>query len=389
MTKTRVLFFVATIIIVGLAELYFSLYARGYRFDLKTLRFQPNGILVIKSEPDGASVFINNELKTATNATLSLSPGTYDVEVKKDGFFTWYKRLTIEKEVVTQASASLFKNVPSLSPVTLSGAVNPAVSRDGTKIAFSVLPSANADNTKTGLWVMDTFNLPLGFASDPKRVTDGDLTGANYVFSPDGRQILLTVSNSIFLIDVGAYTPQAQRVNIASKKDQTIAAWQKELNTRNLALERNLPPPVSDILNRKTSSFTFSPDEQMVLYTATGSATLADNLVRPLPGSSTQKQEREIQAGRTYLYDAKEDRNFLISDSEAVIRWMPGGKHLLFADSAQVIVMDYDGTNRQVVYSGAYQAPNAFPYINASKILILTNFGAVSSPSNLYTLTVK
>ena len=112
MTKTRVLFFVATIIIVGLAELYFSLYARGYRFDLKTLRFQPNGILVIKSEPDGASVFINNELKTATNATLSLSPGTYDVEVKKDGFFTWYKRLTIEKEVVTQASASLFKNVP-------------------------------------------------------------------------------------------------------------------------------------------------------------------------------------------------------------------------------------------------------------------------------------
>ena len=389
MTKTRVLFFVATIIIVGLAELYFSLYARGYRFDLKTLRFQPNGILVIKSEPDGASVFINNELKTATNATLSLSPGTYDVEVKKDGFFTWYKRLTIEKEVVTQASASLFKNVPSLSPVTLSGAVNPAVSRDGTKIAFSVLPSANADNTKTGLWVMDTFNLPLGFASDPKRVTDGDLTGANYVFSPDGRQILLTVSNSIFLIDVGAYTPQAQRVNIASKKDQTIAAWQKELNTRNLALERNLPPPVSDILNRKTSSFTFSPDEQMVLYTATGSATLSDNLVRPLPGSSTQKQEREIQAGRTYLYDAKEDRNFLISDSEAVIRWMPGGKHLLFADSAQVIVMDYDGTNRQVVYSGAYQAPNAFPYINASKILILTNFGAVSSPSNLYTLTVK
>ena len=271
----------------------------------------------------------------------------------------------------------------------MSGAVNPAVSRDGTKIAFSVLPSANADNTKTGLWVMDTFNLPLGFASDPKRVTDGDLTGANHVFSPDGRQILLTVSNSIFLIDVGAYTPQAQRVNIASKKDQTIAAWQKELNTRNLELERNLPPPVSDILNRKTSSFTFSPDEQMVLYTATGSATLADNLVRPLPGSSTQKQEREIQAGRTYLYDAKEDRNFLISDSEAVIRWMPGGKHLLFADSAQVIVMDYDGTNRQVVYSGAYQAPNAFPYINASKILILTNFGAVSSPSNLYTLTVK
>jgi len=66
MTKFRVLFFLSTIVIVGIVGIFVSYYARGYRLNLKTLKFQPNGILVIKSDPDGASVIINNELKTAT-----------------------------------------------------------------------------------------------------------------------------------------------------------------------------------------------------------------------------------------------------------------------------------------------------------------------------------
>ncbi len=389
MIRVRVFLFMTTLLIVGVVGIFVSYYARGYRLNFKTFRFQPNGILVIKSEPDGASVFINGALKTATNATLSLTPGTYDVEVKKDGFYPWYKRLTIDKEVVTQAGVSLFKNVPSLSPVTVSGAFNPVVSDEGGKIAFSVLPSQNADSTKIGLWVMDTFNLPLGFNNEPKRLTDGDLTNASYIFSPDGRQILLTTSNGIFLIDSGSFTAQGSRVNIASKKDLTLATWQKELQIKNSGLTKNLPPVLTDILSRKTSSFIFSPDEQMILYTATSSAVLADNLVKPLPGASTQAQERNIQQDHIYVYDVKEDRNFLLSDHEATLRWMPSGKHILLADTDRVVVMDYDGTNRQVVYSGSYLSPSAFPYINSTKILILTNFGAASATPNLYTLTVK
>jgi len=389
MTRIRVFLFFATLVLVTACGMFISYYARGYRLNLKTFRFQPNGILVVKSEPDGASVVINGSLKTATNATISLPPGTYDVEVKKDGFFPWYKRLTIEKEIVTQAGVSLFKNVPSLSPVTFSGAGNPVVSEDASKIAFSVLPSPNVDSAKVGLWVMDTFYLPLGFNNEPKKVTDGDLTNANYVFSPDSRQILLTTSNGIFLLDSGSFTSQAQRVNIAAKKDPTLLDWQKESTAKKAALSRNLPPEINDILSRKVSSFTFSPDEQMVLYTATSSAVIPDNLIKQLPGASSQKQERDVQVGHKYVYDIKEDRNFSVSDGGVALRWMPSSRHLLLAGSGQVVIMDYDGTNRQIVYSGSYLEPSAFPYINSTKILILTNFGATSATPNLYTLTVK
>ena len=400
MTKIRVLFFLITLVVVGSMGLFASYYARGYRLNIKTFKFQPNGILVLKSEPDGASVYINGELKTATNASISLSPGTYDVEVRRDGYFSWYKRLTIEKEIVTQATISLFKNAPSLSPVTSSGAVNPVMSEDGSKIAYIVLPSKNIGSEKVGLWTLDTFSLPLGFGSGPKRITDGDLTGAVYVFSPDNRQVLLTISNSVYLLDTGSFTAQNQRVNIASKKDATITSWASEKENRDQILTRNLPPEIIDILTRKSSSFVFSPDGSMILYTASSSGTLPEGLTQPLPGASTQRQERSVQNGHTYIYDIKEDRNFLITDQPITIgnddsakvsalRWMSTSKHLLLAQEGQIVVMDYDGTNRQVIYSGSYFAPSAFPFTNTTKILILTNLGSPSGGANLYTLTVK
>lgn len=403
MAKVRLVAFIFGLIIVGLFGTFFAYYARGYKFNLNTLKFQPNGILVIKSEPDGASVFINGDLKTATNATISLSPGVYDVEVKKEGYFSWYKRLTINKEIVTQASISLFRNVPSLSPATFSGAHNPIMSEDGGKIAYTVLPATGVTDEKVGLWTLDTFSLPLGFSNDPKRITNGDLVNAGYSFSPDGRQIMLTTSNGIFVLDTGSFTPQNQRVNIASQKDTILTEWRKEKSVKNASLTRNLPPELTDMLSRKTSDFVFSPDDQMILYTASGSATLPENLIPPLPGASTQKQERNIQTGSTYIYDLKEDRNFPIYNQSVIIgeklseksnvipalRWMSTSRHLLLASQGQIVIMDYDGTNREVVYSGSYIQTFAFPFNNTTRLLILTNLGAETASPNLYTLTIK
>lgn len=399
MPKIRVFLLILTLIFVGIVGLFAVYYARGYRLNIKTLKFQPSGILVLKSEPDGASVYINGDLEAATNANLSLAPGTYDVEIKKDGYFSWYKRLTIEKEIVTQANISLFKIVPSLTP-TVIGAVNVVSSEDGSKIIYSVLPGKDLTADRTGLFELETFSLPLGFNTSPRRISDGDMTGATYSFSPDGRQVLLTISNAIFLLDTGTFTGQNQRVNVASQKEQILNGWVTQKTNLNQSLINSLPPTINDMLMRKTSAIAFSPDNDMILYTASGSATLPDNLIKPLPGASTQTQARITETGKTYIYDIKEDRNFLITDQPATInnhdngslpaiRWMSTSRHLLYASRDQVIVMDYDGTNKQVIYSGSYTMPEVFPYSNTTKLLILTNLGAASSPANLYTLTVK
>lgn len=380
MTKIRVFMVFSTIIVVSAVGLFVSYYARGYRFSLKNLRFSPNGIFVIKSEPDGASVYINGELKGATNANLSLSPATYDVEVKKEGFFSWSKRIQIEKEIVTQATVSLFKNAPSLTPITFSGANNPVASTDGTKVVFS---------DKTGLWTTETYNLPIGFTNSPKKVTDGDMSKATYEFSPDGRQILLKISNGVYLIDSGSFTSQNELVNIASTEQQTRLKWLNDDKIKNQSLISTLPQILQEVLNQKGARFIFSPDDTMVIYTPVSNYDIPNNLIPQLPGSSTQKQERSIKIDQTYVYDIKEDRNFLISDNSQTLYWMPDSRHILNPTDNKIVIMDYDGTNRQVVYSGSYIAPNAFPYRNTTKLMILTNLGSSDQTPNLYELTIK
>jgi len=380
MTKLRVAIFLSTLLVVGVVGTFVAFYARGYRFNLKTFKFLPNGILVIKSEPDGASIYINGDLSAATNANIPLSPGTYDVEIRREGFSSWYKRLTIEKEIVTQVDASLFKTAPSLSPITFSGADGPIQSEGGGKIAYI---------DSEGLWVIDVANLPLGFGREPRRVTDGNLDGSTFQFSPNGNEILLTTSQGIFLLQSTLFTPQSQRTNIASRKSAIISGWEEEKKVGLASLGKNLPGQISEVFLQRSSSLIPSPDETMILYTASASATLPEGLVSPLPGASTQKQERDIKDGRTYVYDIKEDRNFLITDRDIKPHWLPTSRHLLLAEEGKVTIMDYDGTNRQEVYKGAYISPFAYPLSNSSKILILTNLGSNSSLPNLYSLTIK
>ena len=124
-------------------------------------------------------------------------------------------------------------------------------------------------------------------------------------------------------------------------------------------------------------------------------------LLESLPGSSTQPEERKIENGKTYLYDIKEDKNFLIdSDSTNLILgnktvggetkkiiWYPNSRNVILSEANNITIMDYDGTNRQKVYNGIFTTPFVFT-TGEDRLLILTNLGG-NDPSNLYSLTIK
>jgi hypothetical protein len=274
-------------------------------------------------------------------------------------------------------------NSASSAPITFSGAFNPVGSKDGTKVAFS---------DKEGLYTTETYNLPIGFSNSPTKITDGDVTNGTYYFSPNGKEILLNMSNGIFILNSGSFTSQNDRVNIVSKKDQITTEWKDQDNTKNASIMANLPEIITEVLKQKDSQFLFSPDDTMVMYTPGKDFDIPNYLIPQLPGSSTQQQSRSIKVGQTYVYDIKEDRNFLISSDalgKFVFYWMPDSRHILNPTEGKIVIMDYDGTNKQTVYSGSYIAPYAFPYRNTTKLLILTNLGSTSQTPNLYELTIK
>ena len=406
MTKIRVLILFITMTIVGLGSYLVYLYAKGYRIDGKSLKVKPSGLLIIKSNPEGAQILINQEQKGITNANLSLEPRDYDITVKKEGYTTWQKRITIKKEEVTDIDAHLFRIAPSLSAITLNTVLNPSASPDGTRIAF-VIPATkeNIEEDKEGLWILDNINLPLGFSRDPRRITDGDLREATWIWSPNGREILLIVGKSKFILDTGGFTPQAKRINITSKSEEITNEWDKEQRKILTSKIKSLPEKLAPIIRDCATNISFSPDETKILYTAKIDCKIPDEIIKPVPGASTQKQERDIKKNKTYVYDIKDDRNFLITEEtenlqigniwkeekkpKQKIIWFSTSRHLIWAKEGRVIIMDYDGTNQQEAYTGSYIAPFAFPSLATDRIIILTNLGADSQEANLYYVNLK
>lgn len=388
MTRLRVLIWIATFVIIGVFGTIAIFYARGYRIQPETLTLGPTGLLVVNSDPKAAQVFVDGELKTATDSSISLSPGEYQLEVKKDGYLPWEKTILIEKEAVTQVDAFLVSGAPSLTALTFSGAINPIVSQDFSKIVYTVPPSE--DNIeRAGLWVMETVNLPLGFNRDPRRITDVDLTEAQYELSPDGRQVLLTIQNAVYLLNVSEFTPRTLLINVSNQLDEIRAEWDEVLQKRLDAKLSLLPEEIEKIFVESTENISFSPDENRILYTATAEAAIPEGLVRKLPGSSTQTQERSLVPGKVYVYDTREDRNFAVGDENENIYWLSNSLNLMVALEDSILVLDYDGTNRKTVFAGNYTYPNAYPSTNVGRLLILTGFGATDSPANLYWLSLK
>ena len=67
MTKVRVLLFFLGIIVVGILGYLLISYAKGYRMDFKTLKIVSKGILVVKTDPTGAQVFVDKDLIGASD----------------------------------------------------------------------------------------------------------------------------------------------------------------------------------------------------------------------------------------------------------------------------------------------------------------------------------
>ncbi len=106
-------------ILLSLAIIFFILftpvilfYAWGYSFDWQEKKPVLTGALYLRSVPKEAEIFINGKKKGETPAFLKhLLPKEYQVEVIKEGFHPWQKKLKIKSKLVTEVKNILL--IPS------------------------------------------------------------------------------------------------------------------------------------------------------------------------------------------------------------------------------------------------------------------------------------
>ncbi len=390
--------FVTVCIILGVAVAIIA-YGRGYRLHTDG-SVQPTGLIVLQSDPSGAQIIIDDKIKTATQATLTLPPGWYNITITKEGFQPWHKRMKVQGEVVAKADALLLPTNPSLTALTASGVVNPSLSPDGSKLAYVIpnpvsatAPAALA-TTKPGIWVLDIVDKPLGLNRDARQVTKSgaiNFSKATLAWSADSKEILATVSHAVqylLLPDEVNDTPE-----LVSNIKLLQTDWQKIKDQRTKEQLVTVPKLFTDMASASARLLSLSPDETKILYEATAAATLPQVIVPPLIGSNPTEETRALVAGAVYVYDIKEDRNYMVTKSSSlapILHWLPTSRHLVIVMKDKVEIMDYDGANKRTAYAGPFWDAFAVPWASGGKLVILTNLNsAASAVNNLYLVNLR
>ncbi|HEV2339952.1 MAG TPA: PEGA domain-containing protein [Patescibacteria group bacterium] len=376
------------------------LYGTGYRFGFaKNGTFVVGtGLLVATSTPDGAQVIINGHLSTATDNTINLAPGEYDVKIFKDGYFAWQKKITVQQEVVSKADATLFPVTPNLESITDTGVLNPILDPSETKIAYVI---ASQSATVNGIYVLDMGSRSLlTLQSNAKQIlvdATGLFSQATLSWSPDGQSILASIPSALNPQKPTLYLLDANNMNTAPQDvTETFTTtiqptWTKEITDKEHAQINSLPPTLAKLATADWHILSWSADGTKILYQASSSATIPQIIKPALIGTDSAPEERMLQQSGIYVYDTKEDKNFSViaadkTSADYKITWLPDSKHLLYVYNKQIVIMDYDGLNPIIVYAGPFIDSSVFPWADPTKIVILTNLNNPDINPNLYTV---
>ena len=440
--SARLLIFLTTAVFIFSGTFLMIRYAQGYR-PTKTLTIKGTGLLSANSDPTAGEVYINGKLTTATDNTLNLDPGTYDIEIKKDGYHTWSKKLKIEAELVTETNAQLFPASPSLEPLTYTGATMPVPAPDGTKLSFTVASSSAV--AKNGLYVQELTSSPIALNKTARQIarteTGYDYTTSNYTWSPNGSEILVSFkTGSHILLDATKFNDLATLKDVTVRLPQILSEWELELARQERVQLLKLPEFMASIATQSATNLYFSPDSKRLLYQSITNLDIPTGLVPTLPSSSTQTESRSLQAGSWYVYDLKEDKNFLIAEDKlpktqkitllpnfavaipaelisspsafhllqngttgesiilfnaqyssivvSQIQWFPDSTHLILTTDSGIDLLEYDSTNRLTIYGGPMDKSIVYPWPDGSKIITRISFSEGTLP-NLYTIKLK
>jgi len=175
-------------------------YALGYKVDYKKFKIYKTGIIYISSHPAGASVYINGRLNSDITPMKmeDVKPGTYKVEVRREGFYPWERDMDVRPNMVTKADRIiLFPIAQEMKKVAMSEIADFAITENG-KIYYL---------TKYGLFRSDLDGVALkklsGYSDWPKNIIGKK-------FSPEADRLLYFDDYKVFVIrlDAGKADPK-------------------------------------------------------------------------------------------------------------------------------------------------------------------------------------
>jgi hypothetical protein len=405
--------------------------AKGYRPNISKMTLNGTGLLSATSYPKNAQVFINDHLTSVTDDTLYLSPDDYTIKIIKTGFYPWTKTIPIKPELVSSTDARLFPAIASSTPLTFYQVSKPLVSPDGNRLVYVLTNSPfNQDN---GVYVLSLGNNMI-LGSQIVQIADmtvHDYTKAELVWSPDATQILAVFHDDKKI--TASHLLNSRNMNQAKTLPDTtirlnliLTQWQEQLASVNKNNLTRLPELMEKVATASAVNVYFSPDREKLLYTVKENQTLPNNLIgKVIQGANPTTETRKLTAGKTYVYDLKEDHNYLVKEanfdpkisqplvidgslpqtsileqlnllrgqtdphSTGNLSWYSTSRHLVVSSGDGVSIVEYDDNNLAPIISAKINGNFAASSADGSHLLILSNLNQKPDVFNLISLDLK
>ncbi len=373
----RFIITLATFLVITIGAGVAIFLTKGYTFSTQTKSIVGTGIINITSTPNAASVYIDGHLTTSTDATIpSLSPKDYTVRVIKEGFIPWEKKVKVQEGLVTALKVTLFPAIPTVYPLTTAGVKNVVLSPDQTKIAYVVpiaTDSANltdpiAIRRKAGVWVWSLDSgQPIIFArgAQPHQIAESrlaDYSNAILRWSADSKQVLATVGNNNYVLNEGSFNDNPR--DITPVLDSTLKSWDEDKKAADSARVLQIQNLPIRKLASDSAILKWAPDETKFIYgkTKTNGLKVYDLVLH---------QQYDLPVSKNHF-------------------WLADSRHIVLVEDGAISIIDFDGSNKAVIYAGKINPNEVFGWPDSSKLVIVTSFPTpTASAPNLYGINLK
>ena len=198
------------------------IYAYGWRIDFGILAFKKTGGLYIETIPKDAVIEINNErfpnrsglIKSGTLITNLLSK-TYQIEISRDGYFSYHKNILVKPSLVTELI-----NVILVPEEIKKTTVAPQKIKGNEIIDFSEDSRKFIVKNQNKIYYLHNLNDSLAALNINMALNEESVKNA--VFHPFDSKRLIIESSDLYIFD--PYRGKSEYI-FKSAKNSRLAAW--------------------------------------------------------------------------------------------------------------------------------------------------------------------
>lgn len=372
---------ILTLLAIMFSTTVLFLYTSGFRVEKKEEKIdvKQTGMVSAKSVPEGASVYLDDVLTTATNDTIpGINPGKHILRIYKKGFVEWTKEIEVFTELVTDMTAVLVSQTARLEPLTNTGASFAQIAPSLNKVAFF-----SKDPTNPGISIIALSQGGINiFRSNPATIKDTPKikfsNGKSIEWSPDEKSILVGIESGYFLVDITNDTTE-----LVTNTDKIRTTWMEELSKKRKDFIEKVEIPEDIRKIAESPKSIWAPDEKKFMYTMQKADKLeyrVYNMEKPLPVG--EKPDNLV-----FTTIAK--------DLQPTVTWYSDSFHLLVTEGniekdkrGSINIIRIDGTNKTEIYNNTLHSNKVFSAPGGDKLIILTSFKS-GDITDLYTIGIR